>query len=108
MKKAEDLKLTVFQNNPDVHSPATRGEVVQTILEVLGFPITKTLSTFSDVPPSHPHSAAIALAAFAGFVEGDRGPDGQPLNRFRPDDNINRAEVAKIIALAAEVVGEGR
>ena len=65
--------------------------------------IGKTLSTFSDVPKDHPYSAAIALAAFNGFIEGDRGGDGQLLNLFRPDAAINRAEVAKIIALVREV-----
>ncbi|MEK7563805.1 MAG: S-layer homology domain-containing protein, partial [Patescibacteria group bacterium] len=88
----------------DVNTPATRGAVIQTILEVMGFPITKTLSTYSDVPTNHPYSAAIALATFAGFVTGDTAPDGALLNRFRPDDSINRAEVAKIIALVKEVM----
>lgn len=104
VRRAEDLGLTVFAGNPDVNAPATRGEVVQTILETMGFPIGKTLSTFADVPADHPYSRAIALAAFDGFVEGDTAPDGTPLNRFRPDDAINRAEVAKIIALAVEVL----
>ncbi len=105
VRTAEDLHLTVFTPDTDVNAPATRGEVVQTLLEALGFPIGTTPSSFSDVPRTHPHSAAIALAAFYGFVSGDTGPDGTPLNRFRPDAPMNRAEVAKLIALVREVVG---
>jgi hypothetical protein len=45
------------------------------------------------------------VAAYYGFVSGDTGPDGTPLNHFRPDAPMNRAEVAKLIAPAREVVG---
>ena len=61
VKLAEDDHLAVFTPALDVNTPATRGAVIQTILEVMGFPITKTLSTYSDVPTNHPYSAAIAL-----------------------------------------------
>ena len=36
--------------------------------------------------------------------EEARCADGAILHRFRPDDPINRAEVAKIIALVDEVM----
>ncbi|MEK7562967.1 MAG: S-layer homology domain-containing protein, partial [Patescibacteria group bacterium] len=88
----------------DVNTPATRGAVIQTILEVMGFVIGKTTSTFSDVPANHHYGPAIALGAFHGFVQGDTSPDGALLNRFRPDDSINRAEVSKIIALTKELM----
>jgi hypothetical protein len=104
LRIAESLKLTVFSPSVDVNAPATRGEVVETLLEVMGIPIGKTPSTFADVPKNHPYSAAIGLAAYYGFVTGDVGPDGTPLNRFRPDEPMNRAEVAKLIALAMEVL----
>lgn len=103
VRTAEEMKIEVFLGNPDVNKPATRGEVVQIVLQALGFPIGKTTSTFSDVPATHQYSAAIALAAFNGFIEGDTDKDGKPLNTFRPDEPINRAEVAKIIALVKEV-----
>ncbi len=101
---AEALQLSVFRPDLDVNQPATRGAVIQTILEVLKIPVAKQQPSFTDVPQDHPFAHAIATAAFYGFVEGDKGPDGNPLNRFRPDDPINRAEVAKIIALAVEVM----
>jgi len=103
VKEAEDMQLTIFRTNPDINVAATRGEVIQTVLEALGFLIPKTPSSFADVPSTHPYTQAIGLAAYSGFVEGDKGPDGLPLNRFRPDEHINRAEVSKIIALMKEV-----
>ncbi len=104
VKTAEEKQLSVFVPSLDVNVPATRGEVIQTVMEVLGFPIGNTPSAFADVPADHRHSAAIALAAFYGFVQGDTDADGHALNTFRPNDPINRAEVAKIIALAREVL----
>jgi hypothetical protein len=100
VRRAEDLGLSVFMTNPDVNAPATRGEVVQIVLDVLGYPVGKTPAAFADVPADHPYSHAIALAVFYGFVEGYA--DGT----FGPDKTINRAEVSKIIALAREVAGK--
>ena len=93
----------MFAPNLDVQKPATRGAVIQTLLEVLGITIGKTPATYEDVPKNHPYSTAIAAATFFGLVQGDLDAEGKPLNRFRPDDPINRAEVAKIIALAKEL-----
>jgi hypothetical protein len=104
VKTAEDKHFSVFSPSLDVNGPATRGEVVQTLMEVLGFPLGKTPSTFADVPADDRHSVAIALAAFYGFIQGYTDADGHALNTFRPNDPINRAEVAKIIALAREVL----
>jgi len=97
--KAEEMGITVFPSTLNVHTFASRGEVVQTILEVLKLPIAKQTARFQDVQSSHPHAHAIATAAFYGFIAGDTDAEGNPLNTFRPDDHINRAEVAKIIAL---------
>ncbi|MFA7681779.1 MAG: S-layer homology domain-containing protein, partial [Candidatus Peribacteraceae bacterium] len=102
--KAEELGLTVFSLERDVHTAATRGEVIQTILEVLKLPIAKQSAQFSDVPRSHPYANVIATAAFFGFITGDTDSEGNELNTFRPDDPINRAEVAKIIALVKEAM----
>lgn len=104
VKLAEDAGFAVFAENPDVHTPATRAEVVQTLLEALDLPLAKTPSTFSDVPATHPYSRAIGLAAYYGFIGGDTDAQGTPLNTFRPDVYINRAEVAKMIAVAREVM----
>ena len=101
--KAEALQLSVFRPALDVNAPATRGAVIQTVLEALGITIGKTFATYEDVPQDHSFSAAIASATFFGLIEGDKDANGALLNRFRPDDAINRAEAAKIIALAKEI-----
>ena len=89
----------------DVQKPATRGAVIQTILEVLCVTIgKKILLPYADVPDSHPYAFAIDTSTYFGFVQGDMDDDGKPLGRFRPDDPINWAEVAKIIALAKELL----
>lgn len=103
VKAAEDAHLSVFTPSLDVNVPATRGAVIQTIMEVMGWRVAKNQSApYSDVPSDHPYSAAIATATFFGFISGDTDENGYLLKTFRPDDSISRAEVAKIIALAHE------
>ncbi|MCK5017776.1 MAG: S-layer homology domain-containing protein [Candidatus Peribacteraceae bacterium] len=101
--KAEELNLSIFDPNLDVHSHATRGEVIQTILEVLNIPIGNVAGDYSDLPPNHLCANAIGTATWYGLIEGDTDENGTPLGTVRPDTPINRAEVAKIIALAREV-----
>jgi hypothetical protein len=98
------MGLTVFPVDSDVHVPAMRGEVMQILLEVMGLPVGKTPSFFTDVPDNHPYNKAIATATFYGIVEGDTDASGNTLNTFRPNDQINRAEVAKIIVLLREIL----
>lgn len=97
---AESLSLSIFTPNTDVNSIATRGQVVQLIMETMSITIGKTPANYSDVPNSHPHSNAIAAATFFGLIAGDTKSDGTPLNTFRPDAPINRAEASKLIAMA--------
>ena len=49
---------------------------------------------FIDVPAGHPYETAIR------YVKQERIVSGHPGNRFAPDDRMNRAGFAKIIALA--------
>jgi hypothetical protein len=103
--KAEALQLSVFVPSLDVNKPATRGAVIQTLLEVLKIPTDiKIPSPFEDVTENTPYAKAITTAFAYGLVSGDLDADGKPLNRFRPDDPINRAEVSKIIALTKELL----
>ncbi|MFA6509515.1 MAG: LamG-like jellyroll fold domain-containing protein [Candidatus Peribacteraceae bacterium] len=102
--KAEQMQLTVFVPTLDVNAPATRGAVVQTILETLKMHTDiKLPSPYTDVPEGSPFAKAIITATAYGLVQGDTAPDGTVLNRFRPNDPIKRAEVAKIIALVQEL-----
>lgn len=105
VKAAEERGISVFAPDTDVNAPATRGEVVQIILETAGFPLLPTWGeTFSDVPKSHAHARAIATATAYELIKGDADAEGKPLGTFRPNDAINRAEVAKIIALLWEAL----
>ena len=98
--QAEAKNLSVFDPSTDVNASATRGEIVQMILELSGIPVAPNATpAFSDVPANHPYASAIATAAFYGLVTGDDAS-----NTFRPDDPINRAEVAKIAALVKELM----
>ena len=54
---------------------------------------------FLDVPLSHAYVNEIAYALSVGMVSGD-----QETGTFRPDDVPNRAEVAKIIVLAKQLL----
>lgn len=101
---AESLQLSVFSPGIDVHAPATRGEVVQTLLEAMSVPIANQVTSYSDVPPDHPYRSAIATASFFGIVSGDTLSDGTPKGTFRPNAPMNRAEVAKIISVVREVL----
>jgi len=101
--KAEAMQLSVFSPDLDVTEPATRGAVIQTILEALDIPLAQQPPAFSDVPANHPNAFAIATAAFYGLISGDKDASGNALHTFRPDEPINRAEAAKIIAVALEL-----
>ena len=58
---------------------------------------------FTDVGKKHKHAAAIALLAGYGIVSGDTDRDGKPTGTFRPNDPINRAEIAKIFTKLIEI-----
>lgn len=102
--QAEALGLALFAPDLNVHTPATRGAVIEVMLDVMDIPPDVHALAFSDVPADHRHAAAIATAALLGLVTGDTDSTGSPLGTFRPNDTINRAEVAKIMALAKELM----
>ncbi len=79
---------------------ATRGEVILAILEALEIPSDYGDSPFADVPVTNMFWPPITAAAKLGIISGDDGS-----NKFRPNDPVNRAEVAKMLALALKHVG---
>jgi len=103
---AENRKMDLFPPERDVHLPATRGETVRIILEVLGVEIGGTTDRFADLPANHPHAEAIATAVSFGLLSGDTDAAGTPTATIRPDDFINRAEAAKLFALAFRIKRE--
>lgn len=60
--------------------------------------------SFAQRSGCFPTTHAIAAATLFGLVEGDTAPDGSWLGTFLPDEEINRAEVAKIVSLASKLV----
>ncbi|MFH1670880.1 MAG: S-layer homology domain-containing protein, partial [Patescibacteria group bacterium] len=101
--KLESLGVSVFKDDArlNVNSPAPRGAVIQTILEVFGQDIgSATGSAYSDVSARTEHAAAIEAATADGLVSGDDGK-----NTFRPASAINRAETAKVIQNAMSLYG---
>lgn len=104
---AEALNLTVFTSALNVRIPATRGEVIVTLLEAFDIAINPDAThPFTDLPSTHPHHAAIATAFQLGIISGDTDALGTPTNTGRVDDPINRAETAKIVVGMMERVGE--
>ncbi len=92
-KSAYENGWLVYQD-PDLDParPATRGEVVVTLLQVIDVPVVWPKGkTFSDVYKNTPYAGAIETAASIGLVDGGQG------NMFHPNDPINRAEISKIL-----------
>ena len=102
LASAENLGWQVFTDTRlDPGRSATRAEVVTTILQALDIPRNWPKGKmFSDVAIDAQYSASIETAAKDGLVAGYE--DGE----FKPEDPINRAEIAKIISLAIELYGE--
>lgn len=97
IRAAEEAALSLFAPSLDVHLPASRGAVVQTLLEAFGVRIDEQPHPFQDLTADHPYAAALSAAYQLGVVTGDFANDGGPLNTVRPDEHINRAEAAALL-----------
>jgi hypothetical protein len=98
---AEALHFSVYRTSQDVRHQATRGEVVQTLLEAFSVPLDATgPNPFHDLTPTHPHAAALLTAHRLGLITGDTDGKGNLKGAVRPDAPINRAEVSKILSAA--------
>lgn len=104
----EQKGMRILRTFPNIDRPALRGEVLVIIHDAFGDRVPPLLSTFRDVA-DHPYEADIAYAAALHVVSGDTDSAGQPIGTFRPNDQVNRAEAAKIIyeKLKAEVIVKG-
>jgi len=92
---AEQLNWQAFRNereNPG--RPATRSEVIATIMQALDVRrIWPKGEIFNDVQPNSLYAASIETAAIDEIISSSE-------KSFRPNDPVNRAELAKIITLA--------
>lgn len=100
---AELIQLSVYTEKLDVNLPATRGAVIQTIVEVLGLPLEEATEEYTDLRTSHPHAQAIITATRFGIITGDTDSEGNLKGTVRPNAPINRAEVAKILSKVLEL-----
>lgn len=106
---AERLSWQVFRDpRLDPGRPATRAEVVTTLLQALDVPRSwPTGSLFTDVSRDTRYSSSIETAVIDGLVSGYTNSDGESTGLFGPENTINRAEMAKIITTAIELYVEG-
>jgi len=103
---AEESESPLYSDGSiDPLRPATRTEVVVTILHAFKVPLQPVsgTGTFKDVLPSAQFASAIETAAATGIVSGDRDSLGRLTGTFSPDRSVNRAEVSKILSLALQV-----
>ncbi len=102
---AEYVGWAVYSDGSvDVLRPATRSEVVVTVLQALKQRISPRSGTvFDDVTTATAYGAAVETAAAVGIVSGYADAAGNPTGFFGPDDPVNRAETAKIFSLAFQV-----
>lgn len=92
---AKESGITLARSsNLDLNRKATRAEVVQSMLEAFGiYPPSIDKTDFTDVSPLPLYGKYIQYAKDLNIVSGD-----DVTGTFRPNDPINRAEVAKIIS----------
>ncbi|MFH0770710.1 MAG: S-layer homology domain-containing protein [Candidatus Peregrinibacteria bacterium] len=102
---AEENGWQIYQNTRiDPTRPATRTEVVATLLQIYDIPVLWAKGKiFSDVTRDLRFADCIETAAADGLVEGTENPAFRPA--FRPDDPVNRAELAKMLSNAMEIYG---
>ena len=84
-----------------IDSNLTRAEAAKLIASAFGLTGDASVSSFSDVAETHWALSLIEACADAGIINGYE--DGT----FRPDSSVTRAEMAKMIAAAAELSGAG-
>ncbi len=65
--------------------------------------VQKETPTYKDVPKTLKSYGYIEAATDMGIIKGDTDAEGNLLFTFRPDSQINRAEVAKILVLANKI-----
>lgn len=105
---AEERGWTIFTDgtiNP--LRPATRSEVLVTLMQALNLQITwQKGDVFTDVRARTPYAAAIEAAAKLKIVEGRKDEAGTLTGAFGPSDPVTRAEIAKIVNTALKAAGK--
>jgi len=87
----------------DLNAPASRAEVLHYVLKAFGIDVPEGSPPFAD-SADHEYKNDIAYAYALEIVSGDTNPDGSEKGTFRPNDPVNRAEVAKMVREAMGVL----
>ena len=93
---AEQKRVRLILSGADLDRPASRAEVLTIVLDVFADETLPIYSSYKDTA-GHVYERDIAFATLSGIIRGDTDTSGTELGTFRPNDNINRAETAKII-----------
>ena len=101
----ENLEWSVFSDGSvDVKRPATRSEVIITLIQSFDVSFSRgTGEVFDDVTSTTQFSGAIERAEEDGIVSGYADENGDPTGLCGPYETVNRAEIAKMITLAQSV-----
>lgn len=101
---AEQNGWTVFADaTVDIGRPATRGEVVMTLLQAFDIPLRWAKGgMFTDVTARTVFAAAVETAAGDGLVGGYVDEEGELTGLFGPADGVTRAQAAKILITAID------
>ncbi|MBT3834670.1 S-layer homology domain-containing protein [Candidatus Peribacteria bacterium] len=94
-------KMDLGLGGRTLNASATRAEVLHYTLKAFEIEAPEGNPPFSD-STSHEYKNDIAYGYALGIISGDKKSDGTPKGTFRPNDSVNRAEVAKIVKLAIE------
>lgn len=78
--------------------PATRAETLALIHDAFDDTVPALYASYNDTDGNR-YESDIAYATLVGMVGGDTDLHGAATGLFRPNDTINRAEVAKMIYL---------
>lgn len=100
-----DHWFLTFDDNLDPTRAASRAEVVSTLLQALDVSLFWPRGDlFSDVRASTPWAMAIETMARLDAISSARDLKGAP--EFRPGDNVNRAELSKMLILLLDTLEE--
>ena len=93
---ALEKKMIRDANNFRPNDSVTRAEAMKILTQALLVLVKdSTTSTFTDVPENHSLAKYIEAAYFLEIIDGQVRANGTRF--FRPNDPINRAEIAKVI-----------
>lgn len=102
---AEKGEWAVFSDpTTDLRRPATREEVVMTVLQSFRkeFDVDTASLSFTDVEKTSAYAPAIAKAATDGIVSGYTDAEGNLTGSFGPKNNVTRAEFSKIVSIVLQ------